>query len=350
VVSDCSRLRGSERTCFERQPSALARPRGLRPAARWRRRRPAFTLIEILVVVAIIALLIAILIPSLNLARDSARASVCGNNIRQLISGGNMWLTEVKRKTVPAHQGWAPYVLKGLSWETEPFHCPSDKDSIAIAPIFISQHRPGYEYPTLATDSGYFRRNPQIDLSTGAYTADMETEADVSGGDTDFDDCTVYTRPDGPLSATGKVWARKRSTGRRLDLHSARGKTLVRDFGSSGTPEFDTPVLWGSYGMNLSVVLVNAKPWNLIYLDYTDWSAVVETSFHVEDTKGRDRGDMPGSESWVALRHHGRANVGFLDTHVERLVESDLIPPEDESAASIWHPRRDPGWQPPQLK
>lgn len=49
--------------------------------------RGAFTLIEVLVVVAIIALLVAILIPSLSQAREAARRGVCANNIRQLNMG-----------------------------------------------------------------------------------------------------------------------------------------------------------------------------------------------------------------------------------------------------------------------
>ena len=50
---------------------------------RARPRRPAFTLIEILVVIAIIALLLAVLIPTLARAREHGRAAACLSNLRQ---------------------------------------------------------------------------------------------------------------------------------------------------------------------------------------------------------------------------------------------------------------------------
>lgn len=44
----------------------------------------AMTLVELLVVIAVIAILVGILLPALQVARESARRSACGNNLRQI--------------------------------------------------------------------------------------------------------------------------------------------------------------------------------------------------------------------------------------------------------------------------
>ncbi len=46
-------------------------------------RKKGFTLVEMLVVIAIIALLAAITLPAINAARESAKSTTCKNNLRQ---------------------------------------------------------------------------------------------------------------------------------------------------------------------------------------------------------------------------------------------------------------------------
>jgi prepilin-type N-terminal cleavage/methylation domain-containing protein len=57
-------------------------------------RRQAFTLIELMVVIAIILILAAMLLPSLARAKDQANKTVCINNLRQLNFAAHMYVDE----------------------------------------------------------------------------------------------------------------------------------------------------------------------------------------------------------------------------------------------------------------
>ncbi len=64
-----------------------------------------FTLIELLVVVAIIAVLVAILLPTLNVAREGAKVSMCLANLRQIGLAFQMYLDENNQKFYEHHEG-----------------------------------------------------------------------------------------------------------------------------------------------------------------------------------------------------------------------------------------------------
>jgi prepilin-type N-terminal cleavage/methylation domain-containing protein len=64
--------------------------------------RAAFTLVEIMIVVAIIGLLAAIAIPNFVRARATAQANACINNMRQIDGAINQWALENGKQSADA--------------------------------------------------------------------------------------------------------------------------------------------------------------------------------------------------------------------------------------------------------
>jgi len=99
-----------------------------------RRAERGFTLIELLVVIAIIAILAAILFPVFAQAREQARATVCGSNMRQLSMGVMMYTQDHDEILPPVTNYAAPTNAPNRIWtgtiqpyikDTGIFNCPS---------------------------------------------------------------------------------------------------------------------------------------------------------------------------------------------------------------------------------
>ena len=88
------------------------------------KQKKIFTLLELLVVVAIISILLSFLIPALAKSREIAREAVCASNMKQMYSGACLYSTD-NNMFYPAinaplsmyenrsvHDGIAPYIME----------------------------------------------------------------------------------------------------------------------------------------------------------------------------------------------------------------------------------------------
>lgn len=124
-----------------------------------------FTLIELLVVIAIIAILAAILFPVFARARESARATTCRSNLKQLGSAFMMYIQDYDEKLPRIWTGNSDIRTGITNWGS------------ALLPYV--KNRPVYRCPSDANDSviGY-NGNNQIDNGSGLKISAMEAPAD----------------------------------------------------------------------------------------------------------------------------------------------------------------------------
>ena len=121
----------------------------LRLSAPGSARRRAFTLIELLTVIAIIGILAAILIPTVGAVREKARAAQCVSNQRQIAQGMLLFAGDNKNR-LPAPfpgQDWiqkiSPYI-QAFNWDSDKSRyiwlCPSDNSGDRWSGYGMSNH------------------------------------------------------------------------------------------------------------------------------------------------------------------------------------------------------------------
>ncbi len=105
--------------------------------------RRAFTLIELLVVIAIIAVLAAILFPVFAAAREKARITACGSNLRQLGMASRMYAQDHEEQLFLSVTLYNPHLRLTRAWEPyvkndRLFYCPS----VQGGPLATLQYTP----------------------------------------------------------------------------------------------------------------------------------------------------------------------------------------------------------------
>ncbi|MEP0843659.1 MAG: prepilin-type N-terminal cleavage/methylation domain-containing protein [Phycisphaerae bacterium] len=228
--------------------------------------RTAFTLIEVLVVVAIIALLVAILLPSLSRSRELARRAVCANHIKQLNTACIQYAHEDKSG--------------GYMYDRDPASYGNGTDSfLHIIPRYIKNYKlalcPSTENVIRDSDADRARPNP---ATLSNFERDLDNNAaggarDKSGGHSFevwgfYDGPTRY--PDGTL-IDGLRWG---AIGKRADGSEIKIRHVIKKHATV------------------------KKPFNTILVIDADDTGVNNAP---DDTN-----------------NHGKAglNIGFLDGHV----------------------------------
>ena len=142
-------------------------------------KRCAFTLLEMMVVIAIIGILAALLLPALTAAKNRARRTTCLNNLKQIDFGVRMYADDhgdvlVLVGTNHAPNVWTEYrawigSYVGVKDKPSPhdalFACPADTFYYAGAFAYTlkpqSQHSlPDFDYSSYAANVGNMRSDP----------------------------------------------------------------------------------------------------------------------------------------------------------------------------------------------
>jgi prepilin-type N-terminal cleavage/methylation domain-containing protein len=123
-------------------------------------RRRAFTLVELLVVIAVIAILISLVLPSVGRAREMARMASCQSNLRQLTAAWIAYAADHKRNITCSNTGPGCWVNSGNTLDsirqgnvykyvqnTDIYRCPSNPDKSNIRTYSINANLNGEANP-----------------------------------------------------------------------------------------------------------------------------------------------------------------------------------------------------------
>jgi prepilin-type processing-associated H-X9-DG protein/prepilin-type N-terminal cleavage/methylation domain-containing protein len=245
------------------------------------RRRLAFTLVELLVVIGIIALLVSILLPTMNKARASARALRCLATLRQWGMAQAAYVGECKAWAVPDIQGVSAPVNVRTRW--------SNNNQFRKA-LGIREHIAG---------QGTSNRFP-IELLCPEATKAIDQQNRV-GGQVQFsygyNIVNMLVLPDG---ATGTAI-------------SFRG---------------------------LKATKVHNPAAKLMFADAMDFQINRAHSDDYLRVPGADDQRPGGDSEYVAYRHGGKVNVLFWDGHALTLRRDQVACPDNTSPLwkNLWDP------------
>ena len=155
--------------------------------------RNAFTLLELLIVVALIALLVTLLFPAYGRARGAARRVICGSQLRQIGQALTIYSESTEGEFYPPMYGifdtpdyhWMGKLLP-FGMKERMFFCPADPNLNSASSIFNPANNISHSYVLNAFDELLLPAGASVSLRQIEHPSSVILASEKKSSETDF--------------------------------------------------------------------------------------------------------------------------------------------------------------------
>jgi prepilin-type N-terminal cleavage/methylation domain-containing protein/prepilin-type processing-associated H-X9-DG protein len=313
--------------------------------------RRGFTLVELMIAIAIIGVLCGLLAPAVQRIRQAAYRTQCANNLKNLGFAYRHWRDVYQVKTFPT-TSWVSELSPYVENAKITYRCPLGElydsaggDGMSIA-VFLNNR----STPLLFSDYGNTniikiekagsrcrKSSRYADPGNGGWIAEFELTYDTADRNNvlDFNDLYLLIEPQ--TNGTTKVTYFRGDDGgtvtsggnQFVDLLDQILNPVCTDIriGQFGyIPGTGQPT---SYGINSRAVALDLDAAKILLVEYKNTIARVVAPANA---------DLALYGTNIAPRHVGLLNVLFADGHVDVRSPVDVDPRDATTLASFWTP------------